>query len=152
LVPLEERSRLLTFWDLLYREFCDGKWVRCRHGLYHDDIDLICEHDNSSKVELIVAFILRIPKHSGSAQKCKQPGHPELGKWSTDWAKAVWGNKVRKILDEEYELKDETYKSGLVLKHFPPASVVASSPTSDIRPFIRAPYISTLPFCSSMRL
>ena len=111
MVPLEERSRLLTFWDLLYREFCDGKWVRCRHGLYHDDIDLICEHDNLSKAELIVTFILRIPKHSGSAQKCKQPGHPEPGKWSTDWAKAVWGNKVRKILDEEYELKDETYKS-----------------------------------------
>ena len=152
LVPPEERSRLLTFQDPLYREFRDGEWVRCRHGLYRDDIGLVCEHDNSSEAELIVAFIPRIPEHSGSAQKRKRPGRPEPEKWSADRAKVVWGDKVRKISDEEYELKDETYKSGLVLKHFPPASVVASSPPSDIGPFIRAPYISTLPFCSSMRL
>lgn len=153
LVPSEERSTLLTFRNPLYREIRDGEWVRCRHGLYRGDIGLVCEHDNSSEVELIVAFIPRIPdKHSGSAQKRKRPARPEPRKWSAHHAKAVWGDKVRKISDEEYKLKDETYKSGLVLKHFPPASVVVSSPPSDIVPFVTAPYISSLPFYSSVRM
>ena len=58
LVPLEECLRLLTFRDPLYREFRNGEWVRCRHRLYRDNIGLICEHDNSSEAELIVAFTL----------------------------------------------------------------------------------------------
>ena len=124
LVPPEECSRLLTFQDPLYWEFHNGEWVRCHHGLYRDDIGLVCEHNNLSEAELIVAFIPHIPEHSGSTQKSKWPGCPELGKWSADRAKVVWGDKVRKISDEEYELKDETYKLGLVLKHFPPQALL----------------------------
>ena len=127
--------------------------MHCHHGLYCDDIGLICEHDNSSKAELIVAFIPRIPNnHPGSAQKHKGLGHPELRKWSADQAKVVWGNKVWKILAEEYEMKDNTYKLGLVLKHLPSASVIISSPPINIRPFIMASYISELPFYSLVRM
>ena len=153
LVPPEERSTLLSFHNPLYREILVGEWVRCRYGLYHGDIGLICERDNSSEAELIVAFIPRIPdKHPGSAQKRKRPAHPEPQKWSAHRAKAVWGDKVWKISDEEFELKNETYKSGLVLKQFPPASVVVSSPPNDIVPFVTAPYISSFPFYSSVRM
>ena len=113
LVPLEEHSTLLTFWNPLYHEICDSKWVHCCHGLYRGNIGLVCEHNNSSKAKLIVTFIPCIHnKHPSLAQKCKWPLHPELQKWSTDWAKAVWGNKVWKILDKEYKMKDETYTSG----------------------------------------
>ena len=38
----------------MYREIRDGTWVRRRHGLYRDDIGLVCGHDYSSEAELII--------------------------------------------------------------------------------------------------
>ena len=57
LVPPEEQSTLLSFCNPLYQEILVGEWVHCRYGLYHGAIGLVCEHDNSSEAELIVAFI-----------------------------------------------------------------------------------------------
>ena len=153
LVPSEERSTLLSIRNPLYRDIPEGEWVRCRYGLYRGDIGIVCERDNSSEAELIVAFLPRIPDKSiSSASKRKRPTRPEPRKWSADYAKAVWGEKVRKISDEEYELNFKTYKSGLVLKHLPPASVAVSDAPRDIGPFLSSPFISDLPFYSSVAL
>ena len=127
--------------------------MRCRHGLYRGDVGLVCDRDDSSEAELIVAFIPRIPDKSfDSALKRKRPTRPEPRIWSPDHAKAVWGEKVRKILDDEFELNRETYKAGLVLKHLPPVSVVVSEHHQDIGPFLGARFISDLPFYSSVAL
>ena len=135
----------------MYREIRDGTWVRRRHGLYRDDIGLVCGHDYSSEAELIIAFIPRIPnKSSGPASKRKRPARPEPRKWSADQAKAVWGDKVRKVSDEEYELKNETYKSGLHIQHLPPASVAIADAPLHIDQFLSSQYLSTLPFYSTM--
>ena len=127
--------------------------MRCRHRLYRGDVGLVCAHDESSEAELTIAFLPRIPdKAFDSAPKRKRPMRPEPRTWSPDHAKAVWGEKVRKILDDEFELNRETYKAGLVLKHLPPASVVVSEPPRDIGPFLGAHFISDLPFYSSVAL
>ena len=135
----------------MYREIRDGTWVHRRHRLYRDDIGLVCGHDYSSEAELIIAFIPRIPhKSSGPASKRKRPARPEPRKWSADQAKAVWGDKVRKVSDEEYELKNETYKSGLHIQHLPPASVAIADAPLYIDQFLSTHYLSTLPFYSSV--
>ena len=125
--------------------------MRCRHGLYRGDIGLVCERDKSSEAELIVAFLPRIPdKPTSSTPKRKRPTRPEPRIWCAYQAKAVWGEKIRKISDEEYELNRETYKAGLILKHLPPASVAVSDAPRDISPFLSAQFISHLPFFSSI--
>ena len=145
LVPSEECSTLLLICNPLYRDIPKGEWVRCRYGLYHGDIGIICECNNSSKAELIITFLPRIPNKSiSSALKRKRPMCPEPRKWSTDYAKVVWGKKVQKISDEEYELNFETYKLGLILKHLPPASVSVSDAPRDISPFLLSSFISDL--------
>ena len=151
LVPSEEHSMLLSIQNPIYHDIPEGEWVRCRHRLYCGDIGLICECDNSSKAELIVAFLPQIPdKSTSSAPKCKRPMCPKPRKWCTDLAKAVWGEKVQKISDEEYKLNHETYKVGLILKRLPPASVAISNTPQDIGPFLAAPFLANLPFYSSV--
>ena len=153
LVPSDERSTLLSIRNPLYRDIPEGEWVRCRHGLYRGDIGLVCERDKSSEAELIVAFLPRIPdKPTRSAPKRKRPTRPEPRIWCAYQAKAVWGEKIRKITDEEYELNRETYRAGLILKHLPPASVVVSEPPRDIGPFLGAIFITKLPFYSSVAI
>ena len=127
--------------------------MRCRHGLYHGDIGLVCEHDKSSEAELIVAFLPRIPdKPTRLAPKCKRPTCPEPQIWCAYQAKAVWGEKIWKITDEEYKLNHETYRAGLILKHLPPVSVVISEPPQDIGSFLGAIFITKLPFYSSVAI
>ena len=153
LVPPEERSTLLSIRNPLHQDIPEGEWVRCRHGLYRGDVGLVCARDESSEAELIVAFLPRIPdKSTRSAPKRKRPTRPEPRKWCADLAKAVWGEKVRKISGDEFEMNRETYKEGLVLKHLPPASVAVSDPPRDIGPFLGAQFISDLPIYSSVAL
>ena len=64
----------------------------------------------------------------------------------------MWGEKIFQILDEEYKLNHETYKVGLILKHIPPMSVAISDAPQDIGPFLGAPFITNLPFYSSVAL
>ena len=64
----------------------------------------------------------------------------------------VWGEKIQKILDNEFKLNHKTHKAGLILKHLPPTSVVISEPPQDIGPFLGAHFISDLPFYSSVAL
>jgi hypothetical protein len=100
---------------------------------------------------VIAAFVPRIPDKSPSLiGKRRRSAHPDPRKWSTDQAMAVWGEKVRAISDKEYELKHETYKSGLVLKHLPPLSITIADAPLDIGPFLSARYLSDLPFYSSL--
>ena len=153
LVPPEERKTLLSPRNPLSSSICEGEWVRCRHGLYRGDIGLVCGRDPFSETEAIVAFIPRIPdKGSSSVPKRKRLARPEPQQWYADRANAMWGVKVRKISDEEYQLKHETYKSGLILKHLPPASVAIANAPLDIGPFLSATYVSHLPFYSSLVL
>ena len=135
----------------MYCEIRNGTWVRRHHRLYHDDIGLVCRHDYSSEVELIITFIPRIPnKSSGPASKRKLLVCPEPQKWSADQAKVVWGDKVWKVLDKEYELKNETYKSGLHIEHLPPVSVAIADAPLHIDQFLLSQYLSTLPFYSTV--
>ena len=151
LLPMEEHSTLLSIRNPLYCDIPEGEWVRCHHGLYRGDIGLVCEHDKSSEAKLIVAFLPWIPdKPTSSTPKRKRPTRPEPRIWCAYQAKAVWGEKIQKISDEEYELNRETYKAGLILKHLPPASVAISDTPRDISPFLSAQFISHLPFFSSV--
>jgi hypothetical protein len=88
----------------------------------------------------------------GSA-KCKRLGCPELHKWTADQVKVVWGNKVQNISkeQEEYKFCHETFKSGLVIKHLPPASIAIAEVPVDISPFVLATCIFNLSFYSSIR-
>ena len=62
----------------------------------------------------------------------------------------VWGDKVWKVSDEEYELKNETYKSGLHIQHLPPTSVAIADAPLHIDQFLSSQYLSTLPFYSTV--
>ncbi|KAF8258743.1 hypothetical protein EI94DRAFT_1707713 [Lactarius quietus] len=118
LVPPEQHLTLLSRRSPLSRTIREGEWVRCLHGLYRGDIGLVCGHNGHSNNEVIVAFVPRIPEKA-SGSKRKRLASPEPQKWTSDQVKAVWGKK--------------TYKSGLVLKHLPTASVaLLTSTPSDI--------------------
>jgi hypothetical protein len=158
LVPPHEHATLLSRCSLLCHHIHEGKWVRCLHGLYRGDIGLVCGHDLSTDLEVITAFIPQIPEKamgsaaSGSAKR-KRPGHLEPRKWTADQVKAVWGNKVQNISKEKdkYKFRLETYKSGLIIKHLPPASIAIAEVPVDIGQFVLATYISNLSFYSSIR-
>ena len=62
----------------------------------------------------------------------------------------MWGNKVQKVLDKEYKLKNETYKLGLHIQHLPPVSVAIADAPLHIDQFLLSQYLSTLPFYSTV--
>jgi hypothetical protein len=124
--------------------------VRCLHGLYRGDVGLVCGHIRSSDADVTIAFIPRIPEKASGSAKRKRPGRPEPRKWTAAEVKAMWGKRVREISEVDYWLNNERYKSGLVIKYLPPASVVIADPPLDIGPFILTKYISNLPFFSSV--
>ena len=148
---MEERLTLLSTRNPLYCDIPEGKWVCCCHRLYCGDIGLVCEHNKSSNAKLMVTFLPQIPnKLTSSAPKCKRLMHPEPQIWCTYQAKMVWGKKIWKNSDKEYELNHKTYKVGLILKHLPPTSVTISDTPQDISPFLSAQFISCLLFFSSV--
>jgi hypothetical protein len=149
LVPSDECSMLLSRRSPLHRRVHEGKWVRCLHGLYRGDVGLVCGH-NRSEADVTIAFIPCIPEKASGSAKRKRPGRPEPCKWTAAEVKAMWGKRVCKLSEEDYWLNNERYKSGLVIKYLPPASVVIADPPLDIGPFISTKYISNLPFFSSV--
>ncbi|KAN0128229.1 hypothetical protein V8E53_013995 [Lactarius tabidus] len=150
LVPSDECSTLLSRRSPLHRRVHEGEWVRCLHGLYRGDVGLVCGHIRSSDADVTIAFIPRIPEKASGSAKRKRPGRPEPRKWTAAEVKAMWGKRVREISEVDYWLNNERYKSGLVIKYLPPASVVIADPPLDIGPFILTKYISNLPFFSSV--
>jgi hypothetical protein len=148
-VPSDECSMLLSRCSPLHHHVHEGKWVQCLHGLYRGDVGLVCGH-NRSEADVTIAFIPRIPEKAPGSAKCKRLGRPEPCKWTAAEVKAMWGKRVCKLLEEDYWLNNERYKSGLVIKYLPPASVVIADPPLDIGPFISTKYISNLPFFSSV--
>ena len=103
LVPSEEHLSLLSIHNPLHCDILKGKWVCCHHGLYHGNVGLVCEHNESSEAKLTISFLPWIPdKPFDSAPKHKRLMHPEPWIWTPDHAKVVWGEKVQKILDNEF--------------------------------------------------
>lgn len=159
LVPSDERARLLSSRNplLLTHKVREGDWVRCLHGRYRNDVGLVCGLDPSRDAEVVVAFVPRIPEKatgsaaSGSAKR-KRTARPEPRKWTATQVMAVWGKHVKNVSveEEEYELHNEKYVSGLLLKHLAPASFEMAQAPLDIGPFVTASYISDFYFCSDV--
>ena len=150
LVPAEHQTVLLSCRNLLSRHIHDNEWVRSRHGLYRDDIGIVCGHVPSSDAEVIVAFIPRIEKTTGSA-KHKRVSRPLPRRWSAHQVEATWGqSQVRRTSNDEYEFGGDVYKSGLVMKCLPPASLAVANAPSDISAFATVSCIVNSPFFSSM--
>jgi hypothetical protein len=137
---------LLSRRSPLHRRVHEGEWVRCLHGLYRGDVGLVCGHIRSSDADVTIAFIPCIPEKASGSAKRKRPGRPEPRKWTAAEVKAMWGKRVREISEVDYWLNNERYKSGLVIKYLPPASVVIADPPLDIGPFILTKYILTFLF------
>ncbi|KAN0139302.1 hypothetical protein V8E53_002803 [Lactarius tabidus] len=148
LVPSDECSMLLSRHSPLHCRVHKGESVQCLHGLYCGDVGLVCGHIRSSNADVTIAFIPCIPEKALGSAKCKMPGRPEPCKWTAAKVKAMWGKRVCEIAEVDYWLNNERYKSGLVIKYLPPASIVIADPPLDIGPFILTKYISNLPFFS----
>lgn len=147
LVPLEQRVALLMPRDPSSCPIKEGQWVRCLHGLYRDDIGFVCEHNPLSDLDMVVAFVARIPEESTRSAKRKRAARPEPRTWSLLEVEAVWGSsRVQKNSTEEFVFCLERYCSGLIMKHITSRSLatVANAP-NDIRPFIRAKCIRNIP-------
>ena len=133
LVPPEHQTAPLTPHNPLSRPICNGDWVRCRHGLYRNDIGIVCGHVPSSDAEVIVAFIPRLKEKTTGSTKNKRVSRPEPRRWSARQVEASWGkSQVRRISDDEYEFGHSVYKSGLVMMHLPPTSLRVASAPNDI--------------------
>ena len=158
-VPPTERGTLLSPRNPLSttHSVCCGEWVRCLHGLYRGDVGLVCEVDSTSDASVIVAFLPRIPDRvpdhtATSAKKRKRWVRPTPRLWSASEVRAVWGDhRVQMVSDaDEFEFGFETYRTGLLIKPLPPASIAVANAPDNIGLFTRSLYITTLPFFDSM--
>ena len=151
LIPPDQRVTLLSNRNPLSSgsSICEGQWVRCLHGLYHGDVGLVCSNDLTREVSMSVALVPRIPDRAVVSAKRKR-ANPRL--WFASQVKAVWGeHRVRMTPNAfEYEFGGETYRTGLLIKHLPPASVVVVVAPDDMGPFAQSAYIHGLPFFDSM--
>jgi hypothetical protein len=153
LIPSDQRVTLLSPRNPLSSSssICGGKWVRCLHGLYCGDVGLVCNNDLTCDVSMTVALVPRIPNNAIASTKRKRATRPDPRRWYANQLEVVWGKRyVRRISNDEYEFGHETYRSGLVFKCLPPASVVVVDAPTDIGPFAESPYISCLPFRNSL--
>ena len=150
LVPAEHQTALLSCRNPLSHCIHNSEWVRSQHGLYRDDIGIVCGHIPSSDAEVIVAFIPRIEKTTGSAKR-KRVSQPLPRRWSAHQVEVTWGqSQVRRTSDDEYKFGGDVYKSGLVMKRLSPASLAVANAPSDISAFATASCIVNSPFFSSM--
>jgi hypothetical protein len=152
LIPIEQRTALLANRNPLSRNINEGQWVRCRHGLYRDDVGFVCGRRESFDLEIIVALVPRIPnrsdKHvSGTAGKRKRLSRPLPRPWSPVQVATEWGDaKVQSISSEEFTFLGETYESGLIMKHFAPDNlVIVNSSPSNFKSFLAASSIRRRP-------
>ena len=106
---------------------------------------------------MIVAFLPRISdqipdRAAASRKKRKRWVRPNPRLWFAAEVKAVWGDhRVRMAPNAfEYEFGHETYRTGLLVKPLPPASIEVTRAPDNIDPFARSQYIAKLPFFDSM--
>jgi hypothetical protein len=152
LIPLEQRIALLASRNPLSRRIEEGQWVRSLHGLYRGDVGFVCGRDTSSDLEVIAAFVPRIPTKSdkpagSSAGKRKRGSRPPPRTWSSVQVVTECGaSKVKVISPGKFVFRHETYESGLVMKHFALASLaIVDSPPDNLQHFIAAPFIRDHP-------
>lgn len=150
LVPLSERHTLLTPLNPLSCSIEEGKWVRCKHGLYHHDIGFVCEHDAMGDADTTVALVPRIPENLRCSRttKRKRKARPNPKCWTAAMVEAEWGEeKVQRIEgSDKFKFKKEIYQSGLILKKFPSngLEVILNAPLN-ISPFLKASYLHNKP-------
>jgi hypothetical protein len=137
LVPSEHRVALLKPRSGLIQE---GEWVRCLQGLYRGDYGFVCGYSPLSELDLLVAFVPRIPEPSPRSTKRKRVARPVARTWSTLEIEAVWGpSRIQKKSGDEFVFRHEEYSGGLLMKHLSSESVIpAARAPIDISPFIRA--------------
>ena len=61
LVPPEECTTLLAHRITSPRPMQEGDWVCCKHGLYVNDVGIVCGCNPSSDAKVIIAFVPKIP-------------------------------------------------------------------------------------------
>lgn len=118
-IPLTERGTLLSPHNPLSttHSIRCSEWVHCLHGLYRDDVGLVCEVHPTSDASVIIAFIPWIPDcvcasaNAAASVKRKRPTQPSPCLWFLGQVRAVWGeHQVRTTSNAfEYEFGHETY-------------------------------------------
>jgi Early transcription elongation factor of RNA pol II, NGN section len=146
LVPPEHAVSLLSPRNPLSGEFREGSWVRCRHGLYRDDVGLVQGHEPKSDESVIVALVPRIPNKVARSIKRKKVTRPSPRTWSPLQIVMEWGES-RLTIDSSEECKffNETYKHGLIIKGFSPANLSVAIAPPDLLPFVKASFIREMP-------
>jgi len=70
LAPLEQCTRLIASRNPLSCRIAEGQWIRRVHGMYRGDIGFVCNWDPSSNLEVVVAFVPRIPHGTSRQTRC----------------------------------------------------------------------------------
>jgi Early transcription elongation factor of RNA pol II, NGN section len=148
LVPPEQRIGLLASRNPLSRRIAEGQWVRCVHGMYRGDIGFVCDWDPSSDLEVVVAFVPRIPHRSGMQTSCstgkrKRPSRPLPRPWTSAEVAAEWGlDRVQATTPEIFKFQNDIYESGLVMKRCAPYGlVIVDGAPANLDLFLAAPCI-----------
>ncbi|KAI0260258.1 hypothetical protein BC834DRAFT_973637 [Gloeopeniophorella convolvens] len=105
-------------------EICDGQWVRCKYGLYAEDVGLVRE-TRAGNAQVVVALLPRIcvPVLPGVSTRAK--GRPDPRLWGYTELLSVFGESKVKLghptQGEEhasYKFAHDTFECGLILKVF----------------------------------
>ena len=135
----------------LFCKFTEGSWVRCRYGLYRDDVGIVCGHDPSTEASVIVALVPRIPLKSAETTKWKKGAQPAPRIWSPRQMALEWGvSRVRTISAHLCEFFGETYNAGLLIKHLSPANLDDAVAPASLVPFVQASCIREMPSFGQM--
>ncbi|KAH9982574.1 hypothetical protein BGW80DRAFT_1263871 [Lactifluus volemus] len=153
LVPIEERTALLSSRNTLACSIQEGQWVRINYGLYRGDIGFVCGSRDSSDLDIVVALVPRIPvktdlRSAGHIGKRKRSFRPPPRMWSEAQVIHEWGAaKVRNISSDTFIFRNETYESGLLMTSYSSTSLlVVSSPSpSTFLIFLAASSVSERP-------
>ena len=144
LLPLVERSKVLGGGNPLSRNIEDGHWVRCKYGLYRDDVGFVCgsrgEYDSNIIVALVPRISTKAEMQRGHAGKRKRYWRPLPRRWTAIEVEMERGaGSVEETSTTTFTFRGETYDSGLVMKHFSPASLInVDSPAGDFKSFLAA--------------
>ncbi|KAH9171227.1 hypothetical protein EDB89DRAFT_2179677 [Lactarius sanguifluus] len=148
LVPPEQRIGLLASRNPLSRRIAEGQWVRCVHGAYHGDVGFVCDWDPSSDLEVVVAFVPRIPHRTSGQTGCntgkrKRPSRPLPRSWTSAQVAAEWGPaRVQVTSPDVFKFQNDVYESGLVMKCYAPDSlVIVDGAPANLDMFMAAPCI-----------
>ncbi|KAH9980393.1 hypothetical protein BGW80DRAFT_1275581 [Lactifluus volemus] len=159
LVPIEERTALLSSRNPLAGSIQEGQWVQITYGLYRKDIGFVCECRDSSDLDIVVALVPRIPtktdlRSAGHIGKRKRSFRPHPRTWSEAQVAHEWtAAKVRNISSDAFIFRNETYESGLLMKGYSSTSlVIVRSPSpSTFLMFLSASSFSERPLFRQCR-